>query len=456
MFVGRKEELRKINELLKKDHQNIMIYGKRKIGKTTLILESAKHSDRILLYYECIKDSLARNTENFARNVLKNMSLPSYVSFPSFEEIFDYLDGLGNKYLVVIDEYPYLKENDDPGRVDSSFQRIIDKKYRNIDMILSGSHIGMMKQLLEEKNALFSRFSLVIKLEELDYHSCQDFYPDLSAYEKAAFYSVFGGSPFICRQIDETKTLQENICGLILDISGSVFTYLNNLLLSDYSNRMNIEKILSCLSNGKKKYSEIEMAVYHEKTGNLNKQLQPMIDMGILSRNTPINKPGDNKKTRYEIGDNLLRFYYTYLHDRLGALQVLGPLAFYEEYVAPSIITFISRRFESIGIQYFSLCVRKGKIKGVRNIGTYYYDDPVSRTNGEFDIALEKNNGFDIIEVKYLKNKLDLPTAAAEIDQIKTISEIDVDKIGFISINGFEDDVSADYLIDGNELYAAF
>ena len=165
MFVGREEELKQIRNCLEKDHQNIVIYGKRKIGKTTLILEAAKQSRRTLLYYECVRSTIRENTDNFVRIALKGRSFPSYVSFSSFEEVFDYIDGLSEKYLVVIDEYPYLKEFEDSDYVDSCFQRIIDRKYRNIDLILSGSHIGMMKQLLEEKNALFGRFTLIIKLE---------------------------------------------------------------------------------------------------------------------------------------------------------------------------------------------------------------------------------------------------------------------------------------------------
>ena len=92
-------------------------------------------------------------------------------------------------------------------------------------------------------------------------------------------------------------------------------------------------------------------------------------------------------------------------------------------------------------------------MKGIRNIGTYYYDDPLEKRNGEVDIALEKNKGFDIVEVKYLKNRLDRSAAEKEIGQIRQISELDVDKIGFISVSGFEEGIKADYLISGEDLY---
>ena len=456
MFVGRERELESIENCLKNDFKNIMVYGKRKVGKTTLILEASKRSGRKLLYYECIRTSLINNVDSFVNNISKEIAFPSYVRFNSFEEVFDYLEQLNDKLLVIIDEYPYLKELENSNYVDSCFQRIIDKKYRNIDLILCGSHIAMMQQLLQEKNALFGRFTLVIKLEELDYYSCQKFYEELSPYDKVGFYSVFGGSPFINEQINPSKSLKDNICSLILNFQSNVFVYLNNLLLSDYSNKLSIERILYYLSNGKKKYSEIEQAVFHEKTGNLGKQLLPMIDMGIISRNVPINKLNDKKKVKYEICDNILRFYFTYLYNKIGVLQIVGAETFYEEYIEPTIKTFISYRFEEIGRQYFSLKTKNGQMKGIRNIGTYYYDDIVNKINGEFDIALEKEKGFDIIEVKYYKNKIDVSMVNKEINQIKSINDIEIDKIGFISINGFQNGVKLDYMIDGSNLYRDF
>ena len=80
---------------------------------------------------------------------------------------------------------------------------------------------------------------------------------------------------------------------------------------------------------------------------------------------------------------------------------MLGAEAFYEEYIEDSIVTFISHRFEEIARTYFSLCVRKRKLRGVSNIGTFYYDDSANKKNGEFDVVLERKNVYDIYEVKY-------------------------------------------------------
>ena len=77
------------------------------------------------------------------------------LNFGTLQDVFAYLNALPEKIVVVIDEYPYLKAMNDSATVDSIFQNIIDNRLVNIELILSGSHIGMMKDTLQEKNALY-------------------------------------------------------------------------------------------------------------------------------------------------------------------------------------------------------------------------------------------------------------------------------------------------------------
>ena len=123
---------------------------------------------------------------------------------------------------MVIDEYPYLSTFAESKKIDSIFQNIIDNRLGNISLILSGSQISVMKNLLEEKDALYGRFGLIIHLQELNYREAAAFYPSKTAYEKIAFYSVFGGSPFVLQQLREEETLEQNIIRTILTPSNPV------------------------------------------------------------------------------------------------------------------------------------------------------------------------------------------------------------------------------------------
>ncbi len=452
MFIGREKEL----ALLQQDYigKAVMVYGKRRVGKTTLIQKALKSSSYRTVYFECLKGTMQDNISGFVQELVRAKILPVPLNFGTLQDVFAYLNALPEKIVVVIDEYPYLKAMNDSATVDSIFQNIIDNRLVNIELILSGSHIGMMKDTLQEKNALYGRFAVTIKLNELNYLEAAKFYPDKPPYDKAAHYAVFGGSPFVNQALQPTATIRENIISTILNPMSAVYLYANQLLLSDYSVKINAERIFSVIGNGKKRYTEIEDKLEVKKTGNLSKQIKSLIDLEIIARNSPINKIGDNKKSTFEINDNLLRFYFTFIYKNASALQVLGAEAFYDEYIAPALTDFISRRFEGICRDYFSLQVRSGKMKGVRNIGSYYYDDPAHRKNGEFDVALEFADGYEIYEAKYYAQPMPLDEIHREVQQVEEIKELTVKQIGFIAINGFAEKEEPYLYLDGNDIFA--
>ena len=452
MFIGREKEL----ALLQQDYigKAVMVYGKRRVGKTTLIQKALKSSSYRTVYFECLKGTMQDNISGFVQELVRAKILPVPLNFGTLQDVFAYLNALPEKIVVVIDEYPYLKAMNDSATVDSIFQNIIDNRLVNIELILSGSHIGMMKDTLQEKNALYGRFAVTIKLNELNYLEAAKFYPDKPPYDKAAHYAVFGGSPFVNQALQPEATIRENIISTILNPMSAVYLYASQLLLSDYSVKINAERIFSVIGNGKKRYTEIEDKLDVKKTGNLSKQIKSLIDLEIIARNSPINKIGDNKKSTFEINDNLLRFYFTFIYKNVSALQVLGAEAFYDEYIAPALTDFISRRFERICRDYFSLQVRSGRMKGVRNIGSYYYDDPIHRKNGEFDVALEFADGYEIYEAKYYAQPMPLDEIHREVQQVEEIKELTVKQIGFIAINGFVEREEPYFYLDGNNIFA--
>ena len=176
-FIGRERELAALREILKKPSASVMIYGKRKVGKTTLIMQALSVSTDPTVYYECLKAPLQDNINGLTAELVRKKILPVPLRFSSFTDLFAYLNTTGKTLNIVIDEYPYLKEMENAGTVDSQFQSVIDNHIGNIRLFLSGSHIGMMKDLLAEKNAMYGRFSLTLQLRELNYREAAAFYP---------------------------------------------------------------------------------------------------------------------------------------------------------------------------------------------------------------------------------------------------------------------------------------
>jgi len=453
-FIGRSQELAELKRVLNRPSSSILIYGKRKVGKTTLIMQALKERPEPVVYYECLKSTLTDNVNGFVTELTRKKIFPAKPAFESFADVFAYLDSLGKTFNIVIDEYPYLKEMAEAGTVDSQFQKIIDNYITHIRLILSGSQIGMMKDMLAERNALYGRFSLVLRLAELNYREAAEFYPEKTVYDKIAVYSVFGGSPFVNGFLEPGEDLRTNIIRTVLNPASPVYNYAEHLLISDYANSVNAERILFAVANGKKRYGEIEDLLGMRSNGLLSKQLTSLLQMEILTKSYPINRAADKKKITYELSDNLLRFYYTFVYRNKSALTMLGAESFYDAYIEKSIITFISHRFEEICRSFFSLCVRSGGMRGVTNIGTYYYDDSATHTNGEFDVVLERGDIYDIYEAKYYAAPLALKEMEKEAQQVRNIKGLICGTVGFIAASGFEPNAAPYVQISGDALYA--
>lgn len=452
MFIHRENEINEILNELDGISRKIVIYGKRRVGKTALI-KKVMETNGNFIYFECIQDTLSANLQLFRLILSKKVSIPSYVSFETFEQAFEYINSLNTKYTVIFDEYPYLKKMNNSNTVDSILQDIFDNYSQNLNFIICGSEISMMNDLLTEGNPLFGRFTKKIYLEELNYIEASSFYDQKSIMDKIAFYSVFGGSPYINSFIDKDKSLEDNIKSLFLDEHSLVYNYADSLLISDAINSLQAKKIISFIGNGKKRYSEIESHVDIEKTGKIAKSLKSLVTIKLLKKTYPMNKMNDDKKAYYEINDNVLRFFYTYVHGKNSLIVSLGVDNFYEAYIKDSLTTFISHRFEEIVRNYFSILSTKGKLPGIRNIGTYYYDDPKNKMNGEFDVALEFKDHLKIIEVKYYKNKLTLKEMNNEVEQIKNLKTNLKVKYAFVSTSDYE---ASNYeCVNIQELYSA-
>ena len=454
MFIARIEELSKLSGAMRQTGHASLVYGKRRVGKTRLIKEALKKQEQSVIYYECIKGTMQENINAFVKLLSELQVLTFASSFQSFTDVFAFLNSLPRSFVIVIDEYPYLSSLADPEIVDSVFQTVIDQRLSNIHLVISGSQISVMKDLLKKGNALYGRFQLILYLHELNYRDAALFYPSKTPYEKIAFYSVFGGSPFVLQELREEETLEENISRTILDESSSVFLYVSNLLLTDYSNAVNAERILSVLGNGKKKYSELEKALQANSTGNLAKQLKSLQATELVKQLYPINKPDDSKKKFYEINDNLVRFWYTYLYHNRSALQMIGAKEFFDQYISPTLLSeYVPHRFEDLCRNFFSHLAKSGQLPGITNIGTYYFDDPLRHRNGEFDVALAFGDQVQLFEAKYYKRPLALSEIHKEAGQIREIEVLKVVHLGFIAVNGFEKQEDGYSYFNGEDLY---
>ena len=453
MFIGRERE---ISELLKEykssKKSSVLVYGKRRIGKSSLISEAAKAFDGIIINHLFSKTSYEGNLQLLCRSVMMALNLPLSTNFATIFDLFDFIKFQNKKILLILDEYQYFKESRREGEVDSFMQVVVDSLPEKVHVVFCGSYISVMKELLQEENPLFGRFTKVMRVEEFDYYDAAKFYPNLSVREKIRFYSVFGGSPYVLTNLDYKKSLEANIKNLLINQDSLLRSYIENIMLREIQKNYDV-RILEVIGNGKKKYNEIQNLLGMKDSGLLDKQLKNLISMETIEKVFPINKPGDKKKQFYEIKDNLMRFYFSFIFAKDALISKFGQDSFFENTIFPTINTFVSYRFEGIANQYFKRLAQKGKLPGVTDFGTFWYDDSKNGKNGQFDCVLKESSGYDFYEVKFYEKPMTKGECEAEENQVVALTAPCCKKLGFICSAGFTFKSEKYNLIAGKQIY---
>lgn len=441
-FIGRTKEQEKLLAQLSSPIQNAaLLYGRRRVGKSELILHTMRQaSDARTIYYECRQTTTENNTKNLSEVIAEAFDMPP-LAFSDIEAalrfVFD--RATGEKIVLAIDEYPYLR--DVAKGMDSILQVLLDE-YRDrshLSLILCGSYVEVMKSLLERDNPLYGRIDLKINLQPMDYYESAQFYPERSCEDKVRLFSVFGGIPYYNRLIDKNASVRENLIHLILEPDARLEDEVPSYLLSEISKIGNAHEIFSALVDGHARYRDI-LAQSHVSSGaTLVNVLNRLIGMQLVQRRSPINDPNNKKRTSYVICDGLSKFYYRYVFRYLSQRSVLDPEVYYDRYVNDDFETqFVPRAFEEVCRQYLVRQNRMGNSEPPFDlIGTYSYDDPVTRMNGEFDVVTKDPLGYSFYEAKFRTTPITQRMIEDEIEQVQRTG-LTCHRYGFFSRSGFE------------------
>ncbi len=440
MFYGRKQQKKSLLNMINKDEQMIsLIYGRRRIGKSELIKQSLKETDVLSIYYECKQTTERNNVDSLADLIGEAFHFPK----PFFSNIEELLNCVFQKseeikIILVFDEYPYLREN--VKGLDSILQSIIDK-YKDtshMKLILCGSYVDTMKELLAKQNPLYGRIDLTIDLKPMDYYESALFYKDFSDEDRVRLYSVFGGIPYYNRLIDSNKSVRENIIDLIASPGARLENEVSMYLNSEISKITNANEVFEALAKGFSRYKDILDQSNVSSGPTLVDVLEKLMKMDVVKKEAPINDENNKKKTGYFISDNLSLFYYKYIFRNISRMNIMNSDVFYDKYIAEDFETkHVPLIFEDICKQYLIRLNKEGKIaEPFVKIGKYYYDDPVNKKNGEFDIVTLDEEGYIFYETKFRKEPLTESMVREEIRQVEQTG-LWCYRYGFISKAGF-------------------
>lgn len=439
-FIGRTSELNRLKkEFASEEMQMTLIYGRRRVGKSWLVKQAIKESGIRSIYYECKQVAETSNVQGICDIVSESFGLPK-LGYKSIEDLLNFIFTLSeNENLIfVLDEYPYLRAN--VQGMDSILQSLVDK-YREttkLKLVILGSYVDIMKSLLEESNPLYGRVDLVIDLKQMDYYESSLFYPQMSDEDKVRIYSVFGGIPYYNKQVDDRKSVKDNIIDLIASPGARLENEVSMYLNAEISKIVNANEVFYALSRGFSRYSDILSQSHVSSSPTLADVLEKLIKMEVVKKIAPINDENNKKKAGYYVCDNLSLFYYRYIFKYSSQLQIMDPVIFYDKYIRDDFEeSYVPYIFEDICKQYLIRQNRLGKITPViEKIGKYYYDDPKTHTNGEFDVVTQDEKGYVVYEAKFRKKKISKEVIEEEICQVKETG-LNCYKYVFFSRAGF-------------------
>ena len=356
MFVGREKELKTLNELYNMPGlQMAVIYGRRRIGKSTLITEFIK--DKRAIYYTATKVGKERNVELLSRRVLELLE-PGLknVSFNSLEDLLDFMTGklTSDRLVFVIDELPYWAEKDE-GLL-SVLQKYIDNDWadRNMMIILCGSALSFMEdRVLSEKSPLFGRRSAQIKLDAFNYIEAALFVPKYSNEDKAICYGVTGGVAKYLAMINPDISLDENIKRLFFDRNGYLYDETKNLLVQEFSDITLVNNIIEQIASGENTVNVIADKV-HENESTVLYLIGKLINVGLVEKKRCIAEESNRKKTQYVLKDNMFKFWYEFIPKACSVIEMDKGAEYYDRAVRPMLHSFMGRIFEEM-CRYYTL-----------------------------------------------------------------------------------------------------
>ena len=436
--------------------QTALIYGRRRVGKSELIKQVLREEKITGIYYECKETTEKNNVDSLAELIEETFHFPK-PSFTNMEELLKYLFEKAEEsgFALVLDEYPYLRATV-PG-LDSILQNLIDR-YRNaskVKFIICGSHIDIMKSLLDSQNPLYGRIDRTVNLQPMDYWESALFYESFSPEDRVRLYSVFGGVPHYNRLVDPDLSVRENITELIASTGARLENEVSMYLRSEISKSTNANEVFETLAKGYSRFSDILSQSHVSSSPTLVDVLDKLIRMGLVRKEAPINDKNNRRKAGYYIADQLSLFYYRYCFRYASQLAVMDPEVFYDRYIRDDFETkYVPAAFEEVCRQYLIRLNKAGKMSvPFEKIGRYWYDDPETRTNGEFDLVTEDPKGYVFYEAKFRSEPLSRSLIQQEIMQVQKTG-LNCYRYGFISRSGFDLEPSDDLeLISLEQLY---
>jgi len=401
-FIDRKRELEFLKRIYKeKQSQFIVIYGKRRIGKTELVKQFFKDIPHVYFLADKApeRDQLQALSEKIGLQFRDDFLISR--GFGNWSDFFRYLKDK-KRTVIAIDEFPFLIESNKA--IPSIFQKGWDEVLKESDvfLVLLGSSIGMMEtDVLGYKSPLFGRRTGQLLVEPLGFRDAHKFMPKMSREEFTSVYATLGGTPAYLLQFNPSRDLWHNIRHRILEKEAYLYSEPEFILREELREPRNYFAILRSISMGKTRPGEIINETGFEKS-LVGKYLSVLTELHIIRREVPITEKSfeKSKKGIYMMNDPFFRFWFSFVYPNKSFIEEGEEDYVIHNKIKPGFEIFTSLVFEEI----CRSSVRKGALKGMKfsQVGRWWSKD------GEIDVVAvnEQENTILFGEAKWSSKKV--------------------------------------------------
>lgn len=443
-MIGRLEELKQLEKFYNSPKfEFLTMYGRRRIGKTTILREFAGRHKSIFFSAQEKNDAL--NLSDFSR-VVQTFFEGGFISaFQNWESAFAYITRKASeeKVVLIVDEFPFLAEPNPS--IKSMLQHTIDHvwKEKNIFLILCGSSVSfMLNDVMGYKSPLYGRITGNMEVKPFDYLESAEFFPDYSSTEKAMTYGILGGVPRYLEAFSPELSLEENIKNNLLTDGSFLNDEPQTLLRMELREPSVYNSILEAISNGCNKICEIADRIHEEKS-KCSKYMLTLQTLRLIEKSVPCTEASTSKKGIYEITDHYYKFWYRYLFTNQNYYDMLGLDLACEE-IMGSINDYMGPVFEKICEQYLIRAARMKKLPFIPyKMGKWWGNNPLLKAQDDVDILAFDKTGKKALfcECKF-RNK---PMPMEEYDDLVMAAEmfrhVEEKHLMFFSKSGFTEPV---------------
>lgn len=444
-MIGREQEMQVLEQCYQTEgFQFLVINGRRRVGKTTILREFAKRHRCIFFSAQEKNDAL--NLRDFSEQI-QSFFIGSFLSpFENWEKALDFISGQekqNEKIVLLIDEFPFLT-GQNPS-IKSIFQHVIDHswQYRNIFLVLCGSSVSfMVNEIMGYKSPLYGRITGQMEIVPFDYYEAAGFFPNWSRENQLLAYGILGGIPRYLQTFQESLSLEENLAAKILSPNAFLHDEPQMLLRMELREPGIYNSILEAIANGANTVSRIGDRI-QESREKCSKYLQVLQTIRLVQRLVPCGEPAKSKKGIYVLTDFFYKFWYRFVFTRENYNLLLGQQAAARE-VMTRLPDYMENVFETICQQYLVRQAKRGKLPFIpTQMGKWWGNNPILRQQDDVDILALDTSGTEglFCECKYRSRPMPMEEYNDLVQAAAAFPKVTKRHFFFFSLSGYTESV---------------